>query len=87
MAGVGFAIRTPGVKNTEAIYADIQKLLFIENPSIAKLLVLKKSEGKPTAKDYMFSIFWLFSIALTFGIIWFLLGALIGFLVSRKKSK
>ncbi|OGH02246.1 MAG: hypothetical protein A2798_03940 [Candidatus Levybacteria bacterium RIFCSPHIGHO2_01_FULL_37_17] len=76
MAGVGFAIRTPGVKNTEAIYADIQKLLFIENPSIAKLLVLKKSEGKPTAKDYMFSIFWLFSIALTFGIIWFLLGEL-----------
>ncbi|OGH11070.1 MAG: hypothetical protein A3B38_02695 [Candidatus Levybacteria bacterium RIFCSPLOWO2_01_FULL_36_13] len=76
MAVAGLAIRTPGVKNTEFIYAGIQKILFMETPVITKTLVLKKTKEAATLKDYMFSIFWLLTIVLTFGIIWFLLGEL-----------
>lgn len=76
MAVVGISIRTPGAKNTEMINTDIQKILFVENPIIAKPLVIRNTKEKPTAKDYLFSVFWFLSIGLTFGIIWFLLGQL-----------
>lgn len=76
MAVAGLAIRTPGVKNTELIYVDIQKILFVENPVITKTIVLKKTKEAPTLKDFIFSVFWILTIALTFGIIWFLLGEL-----------
>lgn len=77
MAGAGLAIKTPGEKNSELIYSDIQKLLFIESPVISNSLVLSlRPKQSPTIKDYLFSIFWFLTILLTFGIIWYALGKL-----------
>ena len=77
MAGAGLMITTPSRENSQAIYEDISKLLFEENPVIAKSLVLKlKSKSSGSLRDYIFSIFWFFTIILTFGIIWLVLGKL-----------
>ena len=77
MAGAGLMIRTPNQQNSQAIYEDIQKLIFDENPLIAKTLVLKvKSKKSRSIKDYVFSIFWFFMIFFIFGALWFILGKL-----------
>lgn len=77
MAGSGLMIRTPNQQNSQAIYEDIQKLMFEENPLIAKNLVLKvKSKNSRSLREYIFSIFWFFMIFFTFGALWFILGKL-----------
>lgn len=77
MAGVGISIKIPSQENSDLIYAYIQRLLFQETPVIANVLSLKlKSDSKMTFKDYFFSVFWLLTILLTFGIIWYILNKL-----------
>jgi hypothetical protein len=77
MVGVGIGIKTPSEQNSHFIFNDIQKILFEEKPLIAPTLSLKlKADGTKNVKDYIFSMFWLFSIVLAFGIIWWFLGIL-----------
>ena len=77
MIGVGLGIKTPDQQNSNFIFADIQKLLFEEKPLIAPTLSLRlKSNSTRTLRDYVFSAFWFFTIFITFGIIWWLLGKL-----------
>lgn len=77
MAIAGLGIKTPNEQNSEFIYEDIQRLLFEENPVIAPTLLVKlKPTSARSLRDYTFSILWILSIGLTFGIIWFTLGKL-----------
>ena len=77
MAGAGLMIRTPNQQNSQAIYEDIQKLMFDENPLVAKKLVLNaKTKNIRTLKDYIFSLLWFFTIFLIFGLIWVILDRL-----------
>lgn len=67
---VGLGIKTPTDENSYAIYLDIHKLLFEENPKITENISLKlKATGVRTIKDRIFSILWFLSIILVFGII------------------
>ncbi len=77
MVLAGLGIKTPSQENSELIYKDIKKLLFEEEPNIINHLSIElKSKGSKTAYDYIFSILWFCSIALTFSGIWYLLGLL-----------
>lgn len=77
MVLAGISITTPGKSNTEAIYEDIKKLLFEEDPVIISQANIKlKSSGGKSLSDYIFSGLWLLSILLTFGGAWYLLGLL-----------
>lgn len=77
MVMVGFGIKTPDEKNSEFIYEDIKKVLFEENPILANTLSIKlESKNARTLKDYVFSILWILSIIMVFGIIWLTLGKL-----------
>jgi hypothetical protein len=70
MVLVGLGIKTPTDENSHAIYLDIHKLLFEEKPKITENISLKlKSTSVRTIKDQVFSILWLLSIILVFGII------------------
>lgn len=77
MGIVGITIRTPSEQNSQTIFNDVQKLLFIEDPVIAKELLIKtKEKNKVSFKDYVFSALWIFTILLAFGIILFFLNIL-----------
>ncbi|MBI2026165.1 MAG: hypothetical protein HYT06_02175 [Candidatus Levybacteria bacterium] len=77
MAAVGAMIRTPNEQNSQLIFSDVQKLLFVENPVIANAITITmKTNQRPSLKDYAFSIFWIFTIVLAFGIILFFLSRL-----------
>lgn len=70
MVLMGITIKTPDRRNSEAIFFDIQKLLFEENPQITQVLSLKlKKNSAKTIRDQIFNILWLLSIVLVFGII------------------
>ncbi len=71
---VGLLIRTPGDKNSHKIFIDINKLLFEEDPQIAnKLNLTLKTNSVRTLGDQVFSILWLLSIVLVFGLlVWIL---------------
>ncbi len=74
MGIVGITIRTPSEQNSQTIFNDVQKLLFVEDPVITKQLVIKtKERNKVSFKDYVFSALWVFTILLAFGIILFFL--------------
>lgn len=70
MTVAGLGIRTPGTNNSQAIYVDIHKLLFEENPQIAPSLSinLRKNSAR-TISERIFSALWLFSIVLVFGLV------------------
>jgi hypothetical protein len=74
MIFVGLLIQTPGDKNSHKIFIDINRLLFEEDPHIATNLSLKlKPNSARSLRDQIFSILWLLSIVLVFGIlVWFL---------------
>ena len=75
LAGIG--IHTPNTENSAFILKDIHKILFDEKPEIAKTMTLRlKKKSGITFKDSVFSILWILSIFLMFGIIWFILGLL-----------
>jgi hypothetical protein len=75
LAGLG--IRTPNEENSYAIYLDIHKLLFEENPKITQNIHLKlKPTSVRTIRDQVFSVLWLLSIILVFGIIGGILSSL-----------
>jgi hypothetical protein len=77
IAGVGVGIKTPSQQNSEVIYHHIFNLLTDENPVVANTISIKlKSKNSMTLRDYLFSIFWVFTILLAFGIIWLGLGKL-----------
>jgi hypothetical protein len=66
----GLLIKTPNAQNSNRIYLDIRELLFTENPQIIPTLRLKlKKDSGHAVKDYVFSILWLLSIGLVFGLI------------------
>ncbi len=70
MIFAGLLITTPNAQNSHKIFLDINKLLFEENPKIAPVLTLKlKKDSKRTIGEYVFSILWIFSIVLVFGLI------------------
>lgn len=84
MVLVGLGIKTPGKQNSELIFQDIKKLLSEENPSITNHLSITLSSKKTKSlNDYVFSILWFLSIALTFGGIWYILGLLNFNIVSK----
>jgi len=70
MIASGLLITTPTTQNSQRIYLDIHELLFTENPKIIPTLRLKlKKDSGNAVKDYAFSILWLLSICLVFGLI------------------
>lgn len=70
MVIVGLSIKTPGDKNSAKIFSDIQKLLFEENPQLIIPLSLKlKPDTTHSMKDFIFSILWILSNLLVFGLI------------------
>lgn len=77
MVGVGLLIKTPDAKNSAQILFNIQKLLFEENPQIVSNLSLKlKPDTTHNMKDFIFSILWVLSTLLVFGLIVSLLSKL-----------
>lgn len=77
MVLAGLGIKTPNNDNSYAIYLDIHKLLFQENQKITENMSLKlKATSARTIKDQVFSILWLLSIILVFGIIGGILSSL-----------
>ena len=70
MVFAGLLIKTPNIQNSHKIFLDINKLLFEENPKIITSLSLKlKKDSKRTLGEYAFSILWVLSIILVFGLI------------------
>jgi hypothetical protein len=70
MIFVGLLIQTPGDKNSHKIFVDINKLLFDENPQIAtNLSIMLKPNSVKSLKDHIFSVLWLLSIVLVFGLL------------------
>jgi hypothetical protein len=70
MIFVGMLVQTPGDKNSFKIFTEIQKLLFEENPLITTNLTVKlKSTSVRTIRDQIFSVLWLLSIVLVFGLV------------------
>lgn len=70
MVLAGLGIKTPDKSNSQAIYLDIHKLLFEENPKILSVLSLKlKKDTAWTLRDRIFSSLWFLSIILIFGVI------------------
>ena len=77
MAVVGVTIRTPSEQNSQTIFNDVQKLLFVEDPVIVSPLIIKiKAKNAVSFKDYVFSALWIFTILFSFGIILFFLNLL-----------
>ena len=77
MVGVGLMIKTPNAKNSARILFDIQKLLFEENPQIVSNISIKlKPDTTHSMKDFIFSILWILSTLLVFGLIVSLLSKL-----------
>ena len=72
LAGLG--IKTPDSRNSQIIFLDMQKLLLEENPQIIKNLSFSLKSTKPkTIWNQIFSVLWLLSILLVFGLIGFIL--------------
>jgi hypothetical protein len=70
MVASGLLITTPNAQNSHRIYLDIHELLFTDNPKIIPILRLKlKKDSGNALKDSVFSILWLLSIVLVFGLI------------------
>jgi hypothetical protein len=70
MIASGLLIKTPNTQNSQRIYLDIHELLFTEKPKIIPTLRLKlKKDSGNTLKDSVFSVLWLLSICLVFGLI------------------
>lgn len=77
MVAAGLWIKTPDAKNSAKIFLDIQKLLFENNPQIVPNLSLKlKPDKTNSVKDFTFSILWVLSTLLMFGLIVSLLSKL-----------
>lgn len=63
-------IKTPSAQNSQQIYLDIRALLLTENPKIVPNIRLKlKKDSGNAVKDSIFSLLWLLSICLVFGLI------------------
>jgi len=70
MIASGLLIKMPNTQNSQRIYLDIHELLFKENPKIVPTLRLKlKKDSGHAVKDGIFSVLWLLSICLVFGLI------------------
>lgn len=79
-----FFIRTPGQKNTDKIYQIIQELLFEEKPQVgfSLFLTVKPDKSRPYLTA-IFTILWLATFILSFGLIVFLLNQLHFNLISK----
>ncbi len=73
MVGVGLAIKTPTASNSEKIYTDIKRILFLDEPNIAPKITIKTKSGAMTIRDYLFSLLWIAASLLSFGVIVFAL--------------
>lgn len=71
---VSFFIRTPGVDNSKRILAKIHAVLFEENPRLAPRLTLFINPKKTwSVLNLIFTLLWLFTFGLSFGLmIWVL---------------
>lgn len=77
MVIVGLSIKIPDNKNSQVIYTAIKKLLFEEEPKIISNLSVKlRKNSVITLKERIFSVLWLLSILLVFGLISSILGKL-----------
>lgn len=73
----GFGIKTPKEANSEVIYTYIQKVLFQDNPQLVAPISLKlKPNSAITIKDRIFSLLWILTILLSFGLISLILSKL-----------
>lgn len=74
MALSALFIRTPGEKNTQAIENAIKTVLFTENPSIGFKTQFKKAPNRSNTFLYtIFTLLWLATFGLSFGLIIYLL--------------
>jgi hypothetical protein len=69
----GLAIKTPDRNNSQKIFLDIQRILFLDNPQIVQKISIKTKAGSRALRDYIFSILWLGTSILIFGLITFIL--------------
>jgi len=73
MVITGLAIKTPDRSNSQKIFLDIQRILFLDNPQIIQKISIKTKTGSATIRDYIFSFLWLTTSLFSFGIIIFIL--------------
>jgi hypothetical protein len=73
MVITGLTIRTPDRSNSQKIYLDIQRILFLDNPQIVQKISIKTKTGSTTIRDYIFSFLWLTTSLFSFSIIIFIL--------------
>lgn len=70
----GIFLRAPGNKNTEVIYQYITALLYDDEPQIGRPIVISRAGRKKVSFLHaVFSILWVFSFALSFGLVIYLL--------------
>ena len=74
MIFVGLLIRTPGKDNSERIFSYIKLVLFDEKPKLGTPLIIKKNldKTKPVL-NAIFTLFWLTTFIIAFGLIVFIL--------------
>ncbi len=70
---VGLSIKTPGTSNSERIFTNIKKILFLDEPNIAPKITIKTKSGTRTIREYIFSFLWLTASVISFGVIVFVL--------------
>lgn len=70
MIAVGFAIRTPGEKNSRLILNRIQALLFNEEPKVGRVIAFPVPDKKPRSMmEWTFGFLWVLAFLLSFGAI------------------
>jgi len=73
---ISFFIRAPGKDNTQRIIDRINSLLFDETPDLGRSLSFSHKPKAQTLLDSIFTIIWLGTYLLSFGIIIYILSAL-----------
>ena len=76
MIGVSFIIRPPGKDNTERIISRINSILFDEKPELGRPLWFNHKPRVKSLLDSIFTIVWLGTYLLSFGVIIYILSRL-----------
>lgn len=76
MVILSFFIRAPGKDNTERIKNRINSLLFDESPQLGRTLIFNHKPKSQSALDTIFSIVWIGTFLLSFGLIIYILSRL-----------
>lgn len=76
MIAVSFIIRPPGKDNTAIIISRINSLLFDEKPQLGRSLMFNHNPKQKTLLDTIFTIIWLTTYLISFGVIIYILSRL-----------